>query len=377
VSVQVTRAFGELSALRSQWTELFLSRPNEPSTSFEWTAAMVRHHVGPDDRCFLVRLERDAKLVGFVPLVLRTLRVMGRPIRLLAPLSEDYNTHSDLLLSAFDDDILQAVVSTLFDLDADWDCFRMARLLETNPLVQGLCGVLKAGNISHGVREGLSAYVLDLPSSHELYLAARSSKFRNYLKRTERKLSDSGRVEVHELSQVDDFDEGFAALLRIEQASWKQSHGSSITAVRRQTGFYHDFARAALGAGSLHVQWLTLESKPIAYNLGYLTQAGYHYLKTSYDDAYRSLSPATVLRARLIESLIARGVSRFDFPGEPYQWESQWTSTLRRRVVLSVYPPTVRGQMLALIERLRPRSSAAQVQHVDPRATRPRSSEGA
>ena len=98
-----------------------------------------------------------------------------------------------------------------------------------------------------------------------------------------------------------------------------------------------------------------------------MTAAGYHYLKTSYDHALRPLGPAAVLRARLIEGLIASGVRRLDFPGEPYEWESQWTDTVRGRVVLTVYPATLRGKLLGLIDRLRHRHDDVGVVHIDPR----------
>lgn len=371
VSARVTEAFTDLPALQGQWEVLFQSRPNEPSTSFEWTSAMVRHHVRSGDRCFLLRVDREGTLAGLVPLVLRRFKVMGQQIALLTPLSEDYNTHSDLLLASTDEAVVEAVVSSLFTLTARWDCFRMARLLDANPLLPVLRKALMARHCSHSVREGLAAYVLDLPSCYDAYLAARSQKFRNHLKRAERKLSANGTVKFHELSHDQDFDAAFGALLQIEQGSWKQSFGSSITAVARQSGFYRDFASAAFGRGALHLQWLTINAQPVAYNLGYMTQGGYHYLKTSYDHAYRPVSPATVLRARLVEGLIERGVDRLDFPGEPYEWESQWTDTVRRRTVLSVYPPTVRGRLLALIDRVRHRPSANRdVTHVDPRSGR-------
>jgi CelD/BcsL family acetyltransferase involved in cellulose biosynthesis len=75
-----------------------------------------------------------------------------------------------------------------------------------------------------------------------------------------------------------------------------------------------------------------------------------------------------VLRARLIASLVERGVRRVDFPGEPYKWESQWTDTMRQRIVLSVYPATIRGRLLAFADRVRHRSHNRGAVHVDPRA---------
>ena len=54
VSVDVLEGFGALASLREGWERLFLARPNEPSTSFEWTSAMAVHHVRPGDRCLVL-----------------------------------------------------------------------------------------------------------------------------------------------------------------------------------------------------------------------------------------------------------------------------------------------------------------------------------
>ena len=113
VSVKVTEGFTDLPALQDQWEALFQSCPNEPSTSFEWTSAMVRHHVRPGDRCFLLRVEREGTLVGLVPLVLRRFKMIGQQIALLMPLSEEYNTHSDLLLASTDDAVVGAAEAEL------------------------------------------------------------------------------------------------------------------------------------------------------------------------------------------------------------------------------------------------------------------------
>lgn len=373
VSTDVSEGFEQLASLQSRWDELFLLRPNEPSTSFEWVSAMARHHVRPNDRCFIVRLEQDRNIVGIVPLVARALKVMGRRITLVGPLTEEYNTHSDLLLRSTDENLVRAFVRALGQLPMKWDCFRMARLLEESPLTSMLQRCLHEGGHRVGIRDGLPAYVLSLPGSYDDYLEARSAKFRNYLKRTERKILSSGAVDVFELRPQDEFDGAYSTLLQVEQASWKQLHGTSISAVERQTRFYRDFCAAALGRGRLHLQWLTLDARPVAYNLGYVTDGGYHYLKTSYDHAYRAVSPATFLRARLIESLINRGVQQLDFPGEPYEWERQWTDDIRWRTVLTVYSGTLSGRILGIVERLRYRKPAERrVQHVDPRAAGPR-----
>ena len=93
--------------------------------------------------------------------------------------------------------------------------------------------------------------------------------------------------------------------------------------------------------------------------------------------ATKATGVATYLRARLIEALIERGVSRLDFPAEPYEWERQWTDTARWHKALTIYGPTAAGRVLAWIDYARHRRGRTEddrraVIHVDPRAlTRP------
>jgi CelD/BcsL family acetyltransferase involved in cellulose biosynthesis len=107
-----------------------------------------------------------------------------------------------------------------------------------------------------------------------------------------------------------------------------------------------------LDEGNLHLTFLTVKGQAIAYNLGYLGESTYYYLKTSYDEAFRAQSPGTVLRAWLIRDLIADGIEIFDFPGEPYEWEAQWTQELRWHRSLLLYNNTIRARLLSYLERL-------------------------
>ncbi len=343
----------ELAGLRADWDALFAGRDHQPSASWEWTQAALAHHRQRDDALFLIRGVRAGAAVALVPLVLRRVHVMRQPVTLLAPLTDEYNTHSDWLLAEPSAAVVDGVLDTLLALEASWDCFRMARLLEDDPLTATLRDALTRRRLLHHDRRGDPSYFLALPASYGAYLSARSSKFRNYLKRIERKLESLGRVAVHELTSTGDFDAAYEQLLDIERASWKQNHGTAVTAVPRQIGFYRDLGRDALARGRLHLQWLTLDGRPIAHNFGYVHAGTYFYLKTSFDETLKSVSPATYLRARLIDGLIGRGVGQFDFPGAPYEWERQWTDTVRWHRVVTLFSGTVRSRALEFVERLR------------------------
>ena len=352
ITAQIVGAAEGITAFADEWERLFEATTNEPTTSLEWTRALVRNYARPDDRAFVVRLARGGQAVGFVPLLARPVRVLRQRCVRLTPISEVFSTHSDLLLEA-GSQAIDALLDALGRIEVRWDSFRMSRLLQENPLGPQLDERARARGWICQTRQGRPAYHLPLPATYDEYFAARSAKFRNYARRMEKKLRAVGALRVREITHAAEFEAAYDAVLQIEQASWKESRGISIHATSRRTAFYRDWGPAAAAAGRLHLQLLMLDDRPIAHNIGYVAGGCYYYLKTSYAAVRRPLSPATFLRLRLIERLIARGITRIDMPGNPYDWERQWTDVMRPQIVVSIYPRTVRGRVLAWLDRRR------------------------
>jgi CelD/BcsL family acetyltransferase involved in cellulose biosynthesis len=357
VAAEIVDAAEGIASFADEWQRLFDDTTNEPTTSLEWTRALVHSYVRPDDRAFVVRLARDGCALGFVPLVARPIRLLRQRFVRLTPIAEIFNTHSDLLLREVSTPIVDAFLDALSRLDVRWDFFRMARLLENNPVGSHLAERARGKGWIGDVRPARPAYYLPLPATFDEYFAARSAKFRNHARRFEKKLHAAGTVRVINITNASAFDAAFDALLQIERASWKESHGISIHAGSHRIEFYRQWAAGAGPAGRLDVQLLMLGDEPIAHNIGYVVRGCYYYLKTSYAAAHRPLSPATFLRLRLIERLIAQGVTRLDMPGNPYDWERQWTDEMRPQVAVSIYPRTVRGRLLSWLDRRRDRET--------------------
>jgi len=370
-----------LSPYRADWERLFASVAAQPSTSYEWMHALTSSHLQSQDRFALVKLARGNHTIGFVPLVAKRLTVMHCPVTLLTPMDEGHGTHSDLLAESVDEEVSRAFLTSLARLDVHWDVFRMSRLLDGHPLLEHATTVGRVrGLAASQVRAGDASYFLVLPATYEEYLAERSAKFRNHLKRTERRINAMDGVQVIERSSPGEVESAYDWLMEVERKSWKQGHGTAITAVNRQLRFYRELCSGAAAAGRLHLQFLALQNEPAAFNLGYISGGCYYYLKTSFAEQHRTLGVATYLRARLVEALIERGVRDLDFPAEPYEWERQWTTTVRWHKVLTVYRSTIAGRALSLIERFRHRDAgnATRVDHADPKSHRaPKSDEEA
>lgn len=352
ISAESIRAPVSLEKYRADWRKLFVEGCYEPSASFEWTHALCQSHISDNDHFFLILIKDGSKICGIMPMVASRNAVGGMSLVTIAPISERYNTHVDLLLEDCDTRYVQAFVDALFLLPFRWDFFRMTHLLEDAPIAKALETVFLHRGEHFRSRYEAPSFFLSLPASYEEYMAARTDKFRNHLRRAEKKLARLGSVAMVRCGEDIDLDASLAALFKIEEKSWKHIHGTAISAIQRQTRFYEAMCRNMSDAGWLHLTFLTVNGNPVAYNLGLACNSTYSYLKTSYDEKYRQQSPSTILRARLIQSLIADKLKSFDFPGEPYQWETQWTNDLRWHRSILLYNRTQRARLLGLLARL-------------------------
>jgi CelD/BcsL family acetyltransferase involved in cellulose biosynthesis len=363
----------DISPFESEWERLFAAPGNEPSTSFEWTQALLRNRLLRDDRFFLAGVTRGSETVAFLPLVVRPTRLFGGRLRVLLPLADLRNTHSDVLSNSLDQSVISALMAAFYELPVRWDVFRLWNVLENDPLIAQFAGAASHRPLASLIRDSHASYFLDLPDSYDEYLAARSSKFRNYLRRTERKVAAERDVRILELTSVNDVESGYETLLEIERASWKHQHGTAISSAPSATGFFRDLCLGAAARGRLHLQVLNVDGRPAAYNLGYVHESTYSYLKTSFAEDFKPLGVATFLRARLVRSLIEGGLKVMDYPAQPHEWERQWTETVRWHKKLTLYRGTAPGLGLSIVQHLRNRKPRPRfVHHLDTRTGGPR-----
>ena len=352
VTVEVLEGAEGMTRLRDEWHALYHRNGSELSLSYAWSDAVVSVYGVPGDRLRTIAVRRHAELIGLLPLITRRAR---RSFWHVTPLAEEHNTHSDWLAAEHSSEIAGAFVRGLIAAGVTWDRFRMSRVLAGNPLLPHFVAALQARGIRVLLRAEPPSYVMRLPPTYAEYLAARSAKFRNHLKRVHKKIH-ARHAEVAVLAgdqSASGFTAAFARMLAIEQGSWKGAHQWAMFPDSAATRFWRAVCGHAWAEGRVHAQFLAIDGRPAAYNLGYIIGEEYAYLKTTFSDEFRDLGAATFLRARLVEDLIGRGIRVVDFPGEPYDWERQWTTELRRHVMLTAYSGTIRSRLLEVLERIR------------------------
>jgi len=279
--------------------------------------------------------------------VLTTHNKFGISFTCLIPISELYNTHSDILYKKNNLDIAAKLVDAILTLRPSWELFRINNLLETDQALIDLHSILARRGGGYLIKSTEPSFFIKLPDTFERYLAERSKKFRNHLRRMGKKMDGTGKVDFLSRENFHDFNSAYEAVLKIESLSWKNSHGTAISSIKRQENFYKQLLENIDNKQNSHLFYLYMDNEPIAYNMGIIKDDTYYYLKTSFIEEYRRLSPSTVLRAKLIETLIEKKIKYFDFPGEPYEWESQWANDLRWHRSIIIFNKSSKSRLLS------------------------------
>lgn len=363
-----------LRDLKKTWNDLFKSGNFEASTSYDWTYALVESEIKDEDSFVNITIQDNHEIVGIVPLIIRETKKKGFTLKNIFPISEIYNTHSDLLIIKKNDEYLDVFFQALFKLKYNWHVFRMMRIIENNYIIDKFESNLKRQKRHYEFSLNDPSFFITFGEKYSDYLKNRSNKFRNYLKRKTKKLYSIGNVECVGIDKIKDPNIAFNYLMEVEKKSWKNTHGTAITSIKKQKIFYDLLSKYTFENGWLHLYFLNIDKSPIAYNLGLIHNDTYLYLKTSYDENYRSYSPSTVLRAQMIEALFQDGIKYFDFPGEPYEWENQWTKEVRWHKSLVVYNKSLKSHIYAIYNNLitkKDKCNKEQINYYNPKDVKP------
>jgi len=186
---------------------------------------------------------------------------------------------------------------------------------------------------------------VDTDGSWEAYESGLRRKFRSELRRRRRQLEEEGRLSL----EISDGTQGLSELLeegfRVEGSAWKEARGTSINSHAATRRFYTAVAQWAAGRGWLRLAFLRLDGRALAFNYC-LEHNGIHYLlKSGYDPAYRRFAPGMIIRHLMLARAFSGEVSTYEFLGADYDWKREWTSAVRRRLLLRMFAPTALGRL--------------------------------
>nr|WP_316639077.1 GNAT family N-acetyltransferase [uncultured Roseateles sp.] len=200
---------------------------------------------------------------------------------------------------------------------------------------------------------------IDIDGSFQAYWEARGKNLRQNLRKQRNKLAAEGvALEMRVLQAVGDVAPALARYGRLESSGWKASQGTAIHPDNQQGRFYQALFEHAARQGEALIYEYTFDGKPVAMDLCLLRQGQLIVLKTTYDEAIKSFSPAFLLREEELQHYFSgQQIKRIEYYGRLMEWHTRWTDQKRTLYHLTCYRY---GWLKSLATKYRQRLAARQ-----------------
>lgn len=152
--------------------------------------------------------------------------------------------------------------------------------------------------------------VLMLPATWAEYLGGLDSKKRHELERKMRRFDREAGSAVLRTTDDDRLEADIEAFIRLHKTSAGEK-GEFMVPSRE--AFFREVASTLQPLGMLSLDFLELESRPIAATISFRYDGVFYLYNSAFDLSLKPISPGLILVARLIQRSIEEGVRRFDF----------------------------------------------------------------
>lgn len=180
---------------------------------------------------------------------------------------------------------------------------------------------------------------VNITGSFDDYWAARGKNLRQNMRKQRNKLEAEGitpRLEI--LTTPDSISSAIVDYGRLESAGWKAEIGTAVQLDNAQGRFYQQILEHACQRGEGIVYRYGFGDKVVAVDLCVKHRGALVILKTTYDENYKAVSPAFLMREESFRLLFAEGaIKRIEFFGKMMEWHTRWTEHHRRLYHLTQY----------------------------------------
>lgn len=180
---------------------------------------------------------------------------------------------------------------------------------------------------------------VQVAGTFDAYWAARGKNLRTNVKRQHAKLAADGvAVRFDTVSSADAVAGAIAEYGRLESAGWKAGGGTAISAENAQGRFYRRVFESCCDRGTGRIFRCLFDGAPAAIDLCIEDAGVLVVLKTTYDERWKHVSPASLLRHAYFRTSFEGGAVRtIEFYGRVMEWHRRWTDDVRTLYHVNVY----------------------------------------
>ncbi len=349
--LEVIRDADRLGALGAEWDDL-LARSTVDTVFLTWDWLWTWWEVYGAATAPCVALVREAgRLVAAAPCKIEVRRHYGLTFRQLEFIGTGRAVCPDFLDFVIERGREAELAPALVDAlarERGWDKLALTDMLEASPVHAPLSAALRAAGLRPRSENGTVCPYLSLPATWAELEARLTHNFRRNHRKKRRRL---GAVLVP-WRAGEDVGAAIAALAGLHQERMETSGRDGNFRKPDYRAFHERFAARAARRGWLYLAFLERDGKPIAGRYGFLYRGTYYAYQSGFDPAVAEDSPGEVLLGMVMEDLIGRGVSEFNFLRGAQPHKFHWTDRRRQTVRLDGWPRTTLSHALALADRV-------------------------
>lgn len=342
----------ELAPYAEPWDRL---ARGVPFRGWTWASAWWRHYgdgrEGRSRLYVLCVLDGAHALVGLAPWYLDVSAAQGRVLRFLGT-GEVTSDHLTVLCQpGRENQVTEALAQWLGGRHAqpgheadDWDLLELSGVDADDPAVARLADHLAAGCCTVHRLAGPNGWRIELPDRWDDYLAMLSKSHAKQLRRIERRLVDTGRVELHTVQRLEELPRAVEILVDLHQRRWRALGRSGCFASSRFEAFHRDVMPGLLVAGQLQLHWIELDGRPVAAEYQLASGGVVYAYQSGIEPDAAACSPGSLAHLATIRRAIAQGCRAFDLLRGDEPYKAHWRARPYPMVRLRVVPPRIGAQ---------------------------------
>lgn len=338
----------------SAWNDLALHAA-EPNPYYErWFLHPAIAQLAPSDDAKLISVWQGRMLVGLLPVA--TVAKYGRaPIRHVENWAHYHCFYGAPLVRAGHETAFWNAVLPLLD-DSNWapGFLHLTGLDAASPVLRALQAVRRTDIVHRSERAMLQS---DL-SPGAYYETHVRKKKRKEIGRLQSRLREEGQIRFERLEDASALAQWIDDFLALEAAGWKGRAGSALGDQPHTAAFFSETIRGAHAAGRLELLRLTLNDKPIAMLVNFLTPPGSFSFKIAFNEDYARYSPGVLIQIENLKLLDHVNIAWMDScaAADHPMINSLWAE---RRSIVRVTIPLAGAKRRAIFQTARALETAA------------------
>ena len=350
----------ELARHRPLWESLLgQTRGATFFQSLDWLETYWRHFgpgSGPNRRLRVLIVYADDKPIGILPLVVREESTRAGSVRVLTYPLDNWGSFYGPI-GPNPTATLRAAVRHVRRSPRDWDLVDL-RWVDRSGCDHGRTpSTMQSAGFAPKPQAWDQTAVVEMTGTWDEYWQSRSPKWRADLRRHLRHLSRRGEVSYVRYrpkgiahGDGDPRWDLYRACVRLARRSWQGDSATGNTLCHKSVArFLRDAHKAAARSGSLDLNLLLVDGRPVAFIYNYHHDGRVYGLRMGFDPEWAGGGVGRVLQWRMFQDSFERGDTHFDMGAGSLECKHHWWTGLSTSWRYTHFAPTApQAQLLRL-----------------------------